>query len=201
MVRRTLSAARDARVIAADGGARVAQYYGLSVDLVIGDMDSLTDAELDALAQGGTTIARHPAQKNETDLELALLAAVEGGARWLRILGGIGDRLDQTLSNVYLMALPALRGCDVRLVAGKQEARLLYAGTTQIDGAAGDTISLLPLSGVARAVRTAGLYYPLRDEDLSFGPARGVSNVLDANSATVTLQEGVLLLIHTIGRA
>jgi thiamine pyrophosphokinase len=117
------------------------------------------------------------------------------------VIGGIGDRLDQTLGNVYLMALPALHGRDVRMVSGKQTAWLAYTGTTRIMGQAGDTLSLLPLGGDVTGIRTEGLEYPLHDETLAFGPARGISNVLLESSASVTLVSGILLLIHTVGRA
>src|SRR5690606_5615118 len=187
MVQRAISFAPDSLIIAADGGARVAAHFGLSIDAVIGDMDSLSEAEIATLA-AEAEILRYPEAKNETDLELALTYAVEHGAHWIRILGGVGDRLDQTLSNVYLMALPILQGCDVRMVAGKQETWLIGAGTHEIEGAAGDTVSLIPLTGTVRGVQTDGLHYPLRDEDLLFGPARGVSNVMNGEHASVTVR-------------
>lgn len=202
MVERALAdAGSDALVIAADGGARVAQHYGVRVHTVIGDMDSLSAEEIDALQAQGTVILRHPAEKDETDLELALMHAVQRGATWLRVIGATGGRLDQSISNIYLLALPILEGRDIKLVAGKQAVWLARAGKTEIVGAAGDTISLIPLNGTARGVRTESLYYPLRDEDLFFGPARGVSNVMNGEAAAVTLREGVLLVVHTIGRA
>lgn len=200
MVRRAIEAAPDAWVIAADGGARQAKYFGLTVHTLIGDMDSVGLPDLERLSLTAEVL-RHPEEKDETDLELALLLAAERGARWVRVLAALGDRLDQTLGNIYLLALPALRGIDVRLVAGKQEAWLLREGQTAISGAAGDTISLVPLSAEARSVRTENLYYPLRGETLRFGPARGISNVMQSSQATVTLGEGILLVIHTIGRA
>lgn len=200
-VRRALVDADDVLVIAADGGARVAASFGVAVDLVVGDMDSLDPDELEALADRGVIIERHPIEKNETDLELAIMQAVERGAIWIRIVGALGGRLDQTLSNVYLLALPILHGCDVALVAGNQEARLLLPGEHTMTGEPGDTVSLIPLSGIARGVRTRDLYYPLNDEDLLFGPARGVSNVMNGREAGVTFRDGVLLIVHTIGRA
>lgn len=200
MVRRATAKCADALCIAADGGVRVAKALGVQVGIVIGDMDSLSPADLDDLKQHAQ-ILRYPPEKNETDLELALMYAVEHGARWIRIVGAVGDRLDQTLSNVYLMALPVLKGCDVRMVAGKQETWLMGMGTHAVEGQAGDTLSLIPLNGTVRGVKTEGLYYPLRDEDLIFGPTRGVSNVLNGTSASVTVREGVLLVVHTIGRA
>jgi thiamine pyrophosphokinase len=161
MVRRILDSAPNAWVIAADGGARQAAHYGRTVHTVIGDMDSLSAAEIGALEASGAKVQRYPEEKDETDLEIALIHAAQQGATWIRVIAAIGDRLDQTLSNVYLLALPVLRGRDVRMVAGKQEAWLLYPGENVIHGAGGDTFSLLPISGEAVGVRTENLYYPL----------------------------------------
>jgi thiamine pyrophosphokinase len=193
--------------VAADGGVRVAEHYHLRVNTVLGDMDSLTEAQHQTLTEQQATILRYPAEKDETDLELALVWAAKQGADWIRLLGATGGRLDQILSNIYLLTLPILDGRDVQLVAGKQAAWLAKPGRTDINGAVGDTISLIPLTGTVRGVRTENLYYPLNDEDLYFGPARGVSNVIAGSSATaappaaVSVREGVLLVIHTIGRA
>jgi thiamine pyrophosphokinase len=204
MVQRALSVIRDSAaitVIAADGGARVAQHFGLPIDTVIGDMDSLTTDEIDALGLVGTEVLRYPPEKDATDLELALKLAASRDARWIRIIGGLGDRFDQTLSNIYLMGLPELEGRDMRLVAGKQEMWLLYPGRHKIHGTSGDTVSLLPLGGAVHGITTDALFYPLRGESLEFGPARGISNVMDSDLAGVTLELGVLLVVHTVGRA
>jgi thiamine pyrophosphokinase len=201
MVRQVLESVRDPWVIAADGGARNAQYYGLRVQTVIGDLDSLSAAEVQALRADGAEIFQFPVTKDETDLELTLLHAAEKGAARLRLFGTVGDRMDQTLSNVYLLALPALRGCDVQIVAANQAMSLLYPGQHLIHGAAGDTLSLIPMNGDAYGIRTAGLQYALVDEVLKFGPARGVSNVLLGTSAEVYFAGGLLLAVHTLGRA
>jgi thiamine pyrophosphokinase len=200
-LRRALTAASGALVVAADGGARLAQYFGLPVHTVIGDMDSLSAMELADIERQGAAIHRYPEEKAETDLELALKWVVEQGVTWIRIVGSVGDRLDQTISNVYLLALPVLRGCDVRLVAGRQETWLVYPGDAVIEGAAGDTVSLIPVGGSVQGIRTENLYYPLCDEPLLFGPARGISNVMGADTAQVWLREGLLLVVHTQGRA
>lgn len=201
MVRHALETAHDPIIAAADGGARIARHFGLTPHVVIGDMDSLGADELHDLAAHGAQIFRYPEEKSETDLELVLLWAARADARRIRIIGAVGDRLDQTLANMYLLALPALRGIDTRIVAGKQESWLAQAGMTDIHGAAGDTLSLIPLSGVVRGIRTDNLYYPLKDEDLLFGPARGVSNVMKGERASITVREGVLLVVHTVGKA
>ncbi len=201
MVRDALRKASAPHVIAADGGARVATYYGWRVQTVVGDFDSLSAEEQAELHADDTEFINFPPEKDYTDLELALKLARERGADWIRIIGGAGNRLDQTIGNMYLLALPELEGCDVRLLAGNQAVWLVHPGTHTVQGDEGDTISLIPLGGAVHGIRTQGLYYPLHGETLAFGPARGISNVLTQAQATVSTEEGVLLVIHTKGRA
>jgi len=201
MVRHALAQGAGALIAAADGGARLAQACGLRPTVVIGDMDSLTADEVAALRAGGSTVLSYPEEKDQTDLELVLHWASEQGVNWMRIIGGIGSRFDQTVSNLHLLALPALKGCDVRMAAWAQETWLLRPPEGFIDGAPGDTVSLLPLSGRVTGIRTDGLRYPLHDETLALGPARGVSNVLTDARARVRIAEGVLLVVRTLGKA
>lgn len=191
----------DTLLIAVDGGIDIADQYQITVHAVVGDFDSITPERQAQLKADGIEMIPFPPEKDFTDLELALKIARERGADWIRIIGGMGGRFDQTIANVYLLALPELAGCDVRFVAGEQTIWLLQAGEHTITGAEGDTLSLIPMGGAVEGIRTDNLYYPLRDETLSFGPARGVSNVLTASESTVTFQSGSLLAIHTKGRA
>jgi thiamine pyrophosphokinase len=201
MVRLALAQAITPTVIAADGGVRVAQFFDMPVHVVIGDMDSLPTDEQVRLHDEHVQFITHPPEKDFTDLELALMYAIEQGFSWIRIIGAIGNRFDQTLANVYLMALPILASCDVAIVSGEQFLRLLRVGDNHLEGQIGDTLSLIPLGGAVERIRTHGLQYPLHDETLHFGPARGVSNVFTASHVTVSVGKGQLLAIHTRGRA
>ncbi|NMC01277.1 MAG: thiamine diphosphokinase, partial [Chloroflexi bacterium] len=104
-----------------------------------------------------------------------------------------GGRPDQALANLLLLALPALVGHEVLLAGAGWVIRCLHGGETlTLQGRPGDTVSLLPLGGDAVGVTTAGLAFPLRGETLRFGPARGVSNAMEGEVATVTLGRGLL---------
>jgi thiamine pyrophosphokinase len=200
-VRQSFQQLNNPLVIAADGGAHNAAHFGYTPKIIIGDLDSLAHEDALRLENAGVTILRHPAEKNETDLELALLYAAKQTVKRIVIVGGIGGRLDQTFANVYLLALPDLLECDAMLVAGAQTVRVLRPGRHTLHGAAGDTLSLLPLGGPALGITTTGLHYPLKSEPLRFGQARGISNVFSASVAQINFSTGLLLAIQTIGRA
>ncbi len=182
-------------LIAADGGGNALHAAAITPHVLIGDLDSLRPAVAAAFAAAGVTMVRYPAEKDETDLELALLYAASRGATQITVLGALGGRWDQGLANVALLALPELVGLRVRLLDVGQEA-YLARGETSIAGAAGETVSLLPVGGPARGIITKGLRYPLTNAELRFERSRGVSNVIVTSPAQVTVREGLLLVVR-----
>jgi thiamine pyrophosphokinase len=188
-------------VIAADGGANRLAKAGRRPDLVIGDMDALPDGTLRELERAGAKLDRYPTEKEETDGELALDAAVTRGADEIVVVGAFGGaRLDHMLGNLMLLAHEDFAAIDVALVTEHATFRsLLGPGILELEGAPGDWVTLEPLSEVARGVATDGLRYPLRHEDLIRGSTRGVSNELTERRGSVEVGDG-LLLVATVTR-
>ena len=83
-----------ALVIAADGGARYAAPLGLPLPQGVGAFDSLSAGDADELEAAGVTITRFSANKDATDTELALLAALDAGATEIALLCTWGGRSD-----------------------------------------------------------------------------------------------------------
>ena len=190
-------------VIAADLGAAHARAWGWPLDLLVGDLDSLSAGEAALVTAGGVPVITAPAAKDETDLELALAHALARGASEIIISAALGGRSDHLLANVLLLARPELADLAVSLVDGRESIRLLRSGGSapahlEMLGAKGDLLSLLPLGCDAVGVTTDGLQYSLRDETLFLGQARGVSNLFTSARANITLRRGLLLVIHTI---
>jgi thiamine pyrophosphokinase len=195
-----------ALVIAADGGARHAATFGRRIDRWLGDGDSIDPADLDRLAEQGVRLERAAPDKDESDAELAVVAAVAAGMRVVIVVGGLGGtRTDHELSNVGLLFHPALAGLEAWLYdrrgarisalvapdAGGRPSARAYAGR------AGDILSLVPFGETAHGVTTEGLQFPLVREPLVLGRTRGVSNVRTRSEARVTLESGRLLVIET----
>lgn len=182
-------------LVAVDGGYQHLKRLGLSPNLIIGDLDSLSQQDQEEIRLEGIEIHQFPPAKDQTDLELALETAAQRGFQSIRVMAALGGRLDQLLANIFLLTHPKLMGMDVRIENGAEEAFLIRESGT-IEGQAGDTVSLLPLGLTAHGVTTQGLAYPLHGERLFSHHSRGISNVLLESTARVSLQSGTLLCVH-----
>jgi thiamine pyrophosphokinase len=183
-------------VIAADSGLDSARRLGISVDLAVGDFDSADPSAVAAAAAAGTLFERHPVDKDASDLELGLEAALRRGLSPVMVVGGGGGRFDHLLANAALLG--AARYAPLRL-------RWLMKGTevvaihdrVEIGGSPGDLLTLLAANGPAAGVTTTGLRWRLVEATLEPGSTRGLSNEFSQKAATVSVGQGALLAIHT----
>jgi thiamine pyrophosphokinase len=184
-------------VVAADSGLHSAIDLGLQVNLVIGDMDSVDHEVLATAEANGVQVQRVPRDKDATDTELALLAAVARGSRQIIIVTGGGGRLDHQLGVLSAMQHLALKDCEVMALWDTARIQLLRGpGLCTIHGKVGDVVGLIAQSGDALGVTTDGLKWVLADETLAANSSRGVSNELIATSATISVTDGHLFVIQ-----
>ncbi len=186
----------DAYIIAVDGGTRHAFRIGVVPHIIIGDLDSLSSDDLARAEAAHVALSRFPAQKDETDLELALQHARERGISDIFLLGASGGRLDHALANLFLLSHPAFRDLNIRVIAGNQTI-FLIRDTAHITGNPGDLVSILPIGGDAVGVSNEGLEWPLHDATLPCGSPRGISNVLSGKQAVIHIRQGMLLCTVT----
>ena len=182
-------------VIAADGGLDRAAALGLEVDVLVGDLDSVSPAALARAESAGTRIVRHPVAKDATDLELALDEALALGARRVLVIASAGGRLDHLAASLLLLGAERYAELELDALVGDALVHVVRSART-LRGTPGELLTLLPLGDGAEGVTTSGLEYPLDGETLGPGSTRGVSNVFTAAEARVTLAEGVLLAIR-----
>ena len=185
-------------VIGVDGGSRYAPELKVTTDVIIGDMDSLSSDE--HLRNKNARFISYPEEKDETDLEIALLYAKEHGADKIVIVGAMGGRMDMTISNMQLLAYASSESCRIEVWHGDQTGWIIQPPGDDIPGNRGDTVSLIPLGGDALGVATKGMKYPLKNEELTM-QTRGVSNRIESPPAHVTFSDGKLLVVHTPGNS
>ena len=187
-------------IVAADSGLDHAYELGLEPDLVIGDMDSVSEAGLARAQAAGVQIERYPVDKDATDLELAIGAAAAAGLAEAKIIGGTGGRLSHTLANALVLTVD--RGIRLEWLTSHARISALHSGQTgTFHPAEGTILSLLPIGGRAICSST-GLRWPLALADLVPGSTRGISNeIVAANGATVSVAAGCVLLIHERNQA
>jgi len=195
--RAVTAAIEAADLILAASGAATALRYQQQPAMIIGDFDSLPPALLTMHMRESGRILRVPAEKDETDTELAIRVALEQGAQHISLLGGFGGaRFDHAVANLMLLAdFPQVA---LTLIDGPLTCRFLH-GPAQMEvlGQPDDLLSLFPFQGDVMGISTQGLYYPLHEDTLSFGKPRGISNKLTADQATIRFEQGLLLVMHT----
>jgi len=183
-------------VVAADAGVRVARTHGLPIHAVIGDLDSASDGDLAWASAEGADVIELPADKDETDLELALEHA-DSGVDVIVVVGVSGGRLDHELGNWAALCAPRTAVVEARTVSGT--ATILHGDTCEqrsFEGKPGEVISLIPRLGPVHGVTTSGLRWPLEDATLHPERTRGISNEFEATQSQVSIREGALMVVR-----
>lgn len=178
-------------IVAADSGYDLAVAQGFAVDVLIGDLDSIETE----LIPGHVIVERHPADKDATDLELALARVVAEQPERIVVVGGAGGRVDHELAVAAL--LTSDRWSDVAEIDWVTERGWAHVVRSHraIHGDVGATISLIPMGGPARGVTTRGTRWNLDGATLPHGTTHGVSNEFAAPVIDVTITDGCLLAV------
>ena len=181
-------------VIAVDSGLHVAVALGCPVDLVIGDMDSVDPAVLARVEEAGVEVRRHPTDKDATDLELALDAALAAGVTSLTVIGSDSGRMDHLLGGVLTLAAPQFASMRIRAELGGASLAVVH-DTCTFRGVPGAVVSILAVNGPASGVHTEGLRWPLAGDRLEPGTSRGLSNEFLGEIARVSVDDGCVVVV------
>ena len=174
-------------IICADGGLRHARKMRVTPDVLIGDFDS-HDREY------GIKTYEYPRDKNFTDGELAVSYASEHGYNEIMLLGMTGDRLDHTLTDIFIMySYPGAFLVDDKNEIHIVKDRLIIAGC------AGKTLSIIPVCGDLTGIVTKGLKWQLDNETLYFGTSRGNSNIIESDICEISVKNGTGIVVINDG--
>lgn len=187
-------------VVAADMGIRIARTFELPVHALVGDFDSTTRREREWARGVGAAEVPFDADKDQTDLELALRYVetdAPGSVDRIVVVGVTGGRLDHELGNWAICCRRRRLAVDIWTDRGSVsvlhgESRNAIA----LEGESGSLLSLIPMFGPARGVTARGVRWPLSDEDLYADATRGISNEFVGEEAFVTLTSGTLMVVE-----
>lgn len=181
----------DPLIIAADGGRAYLEKRGLAPHMTIGDFDSLG-----YVPQGERVVQLNPV-KDETDMLSAINLGLEQGCNTFYLYGGTGGRTAHTIANLQLLAMLARRGCRGYLCAGQELFTALHKGSISFSPRSQGYLSVFSLTSRCAGVTERGLKYTLEDALLTYDYPLGVSNEFTGQPASISVQEGVLLLVYT----
>ena len=178
-----------ALVIAADGGLTHLEAAGLAPDLVVGDFDSLG-----RIPEGENVIVT-PAEKDDTDMLLAVKLALQRGCDELFLYGGMGGRFEHSLANLQALAYIAGLGGRGFLIGDGCVCTVIKNGGLHFDESFSGYISVFAVGGSATGVNLRGLKYPLTDHTLTCDFPLGVSNEFLGTAAEVSVRSGSIAVI------
>lgn len=183
-------------VICADSGADALFSAEIMPNVLLGDFDSINTEVFDYYVQQGVKTVRFNTNKDVTDTHIAIKYAINQGADKIIILGALGDRIDHTLSNIFLLeAYLHLAHC--KIIDGKNRIELINDGTKKVYSNKNyKYISLIPVSKKVVGVTTDGLKYKLSNATIHRNDSFGVSNEILQTYGTVSIRKGLLAVIQ-----
>ncbi|MCL1594514.1 MAG: thiamine diphosphokinase [Actinomycetia bacterium] len=182
-------------VIAADSGYDLARQKGIDVDVLIGDLDSISAEGLTHAETTGVHIHRFDIDKDATDFELALVAAQDLGVTSVDIYGGEGGSLGHFIGITTGITAQRWRHLAIEWHMGTRSLYPVHPKQPlRLDAPQGSSLTIIPI-GDTRGVSATGVRWPLVDEQLPRGTSRGLSNVVVETTQTICLDQGTLLVI------
>lgn len=186
-------------IIAADAGLEILKKLNLMPDEIVGDLDSVAHDILKEYKNNKkVAMDIHKAEKDETDTELALMAAAKYGYNQVDLLGALGGRMDHALSNIQLLSQFYKQGLFVNIYDEKNRIYLLGKGKTfHRENLYGTYISFLPVSGMIEGLTLKGFKYPLNHRRIPMGSSLCISNELTGDIGIMDLDQGVVLCVES----
>lgn len=176
-------------IIAADGGANILLNAGILPDFIVGDMDSF-EPEIPH-----NLIIIHDTDQETNDLEKALTLAKKRGAKKVVVTGATGLRTDHTLKNLSVLQKFSSTFREISIEDRLTTFKIIPKKFSLKRIKPGISISLFPMSGKVKGIKTEGLLYPLKDEELENGKRDGSSNEAVSDTISIEYTSGSMLVM------
>ncbi|WP_079529800.1 thiamine diphosphokinase [Halobacillus hunanensis] len=184
--------------IGADLGAEVILEQNVRLDIAVGDFDSVSSESLLRIKESAGKTDTYPNEKNETDLEIAILEALKYQPEHILLFGVTGGRLDHTMVNTQMLYPLVTKGIKGTIIDQQNQVELVREGMHTLKKISQyPYVSFLPVTLAIKGLSLEGFYYPLQEAQLSYGSTRCISNQLIEDRGTFSFTEGILLVIRS----
>ncbi len=183
----------DDYVIAADGGYKTVEQWGIKPDQIIGDFDSL------GFIPDQDQVLKFPSEKDDTDMMIAVKLGLKKDFSNFIIYGGLGGRLDHTIANIHVLEYLVNHGARGCLIGRNEKVFLIQDESLSFEAGVKGIISIFAYGGNAEGVYLTGLKYPLENAVLTTDFPIGVSNEFTGIISDISVRKGKLLVIQTNG--
>lgn len=182
------------KIIAVDGGSNKARILALIPDLIIGDLDSVSKTNLEYFKTKKVDIIKHPVEKDQTDSELAVDYCLKNNFSKLYLTAALGGRIDQQLANLNLLEYIYRKNIEAQIIAEDLEIALI-AEKKVFKGKKGWRLSLIPQTFKVENLTIRGCKYNLEEKNIERAKSRGISNLIEAEKAEITISGGLLIYV------
>lgn len=182
------------KVIAVDGGANIVRSLSIIPDLIIGDLDSVSDQNLTYFKEKGVEIIKHPVEKDQTDSEIAVDYCLNNEIGELFIIAALGGRFDQQLANINLLEYIYEFDLKAKIISKNSEIALIDKQKV-FNSKKGYRLSLIPQSKKVKNLKISGCKYNLSGIDILRSRSRGISNYIEDEKAEISLESGLLIYV------
>jgi thiamine pyrophosphokinase len=181
-------------IVAVNGGSKHARAFNVIPNVIIGDLDSISEEDYEFFLKKGCEFRKYPTNKDKTDVHLAVDYIIEKGFKEILLLCSFGDRIDHILANLFLLMKVAESGINVKSIDEFSET--IYVNKSErIEGNVGEVVSLIPMTSIVTGVKLEGLKFEPKNGKLKMSDTLGISNILTKKIATISIKTGKLLVV------
>ena len=185
-------------VIGIDGGSKYLWDAGIRADLIIGDFDTLSENALTEYEKSGIKVKRFPAEKDETDTELAILEAILANCDEIHLYAAIGTRIDHLFGNIMSLQHAYKKNIKAYIIDKNNRIHIAFKEEKlKKDEQYGKYVSFIPMTASVSGITLEGFMYSLKDAVLTNDKSLAISNQIADNVAKISYKEGILLMIES----
>lgn len=178
-------------LICADGGANSAHKYKLLPDIIIGDLDSISNVSFQYYKDRCEILKVE--RQNDTDVEKCIKYAINKNYSDAILVGATGDRLDHSFCNIGIVIKYSDK-INISIIHQKSFLRV-YSGIVNIKTIPGEIISLYGITKETR-ILSDGLKYQLKNIALPFGEKESTSNIATKDFVKLKITNGKILIVR-----